>query len=77
MRGFSTLDMGVSPMTEYRVYCLGKDGHIVRGDYLQADDDAAALAIVRGRAEPTICELWSGSRQIAVIPPAGDRVAAI
>ena len=62
-------------MSEYRYYCLGRDGHIVRGEYLLAEDDAAALAMVRGRGENTICELWSGSRQVAVIPPSPDAPA--
>jgi hypothetical protein len=56
-------------MAEYRVYCLGKDGHIIRGEYLLAENDDMALDIVRHRGEPTACELWSGSRQVAVIPP--------
>jgi hypothetical protein len=59
-------------MSEYRYYCLGKDGRITRGEFLFADDDATALELVRDRHEPTVCELWSGSRQVAIIPPDDD-----
>jgi hypothetical protein len=63
-------------MVEYRVYRLGRDGHIVSGEFLVAEDDDAAVERVRNRRERMFCELWSGSRQVAVIPPTFDPTSA-
>jgi len=58
-------------MLSYRIYQLGPDGHIRKGRYLQAADDAEAIELARRQAENDHCELWLGARRIAVLPADG------
>ena len=58
-------------MLSYRVYCLSADGHVRKGDYLQAADDYEAIDLARRHDENADCELWLGSRKIALLPAGG------
>ena len=66
--------MGGSVLAEYRLYCLDKRGRIARRQELEAIDDGAAIEVAR-RLEPDHdCELWSGSRKVALVPKDGEPV---
>ena len=58
-------------MQDYRVYRLNRDGHILRGEYIAAVDDERAIQMVREHAHDTDCEIWLGSRKVALIPAGG------
>lgn len=58
-------------MQDYRVYHLNRDGHIVRGEYVAAADDDRAIQLVRDLAHDSDCEIWLGSRKVALIPAGG------
>ena len=58
-------------MSDYRVYRLSRDGHILRGEYVAAADDDGAIQAVRAQAPQTDCEIWLGDRKVAVIPAGG------
>jgi hypothetical protein len=51
-------------MAHYRLYFL-KDGHIAGAGDLEADDDPAAIFLVRAQADGVDCELWCGTRRVA------------
>ncbi len=63
-------------MSEYKLYCLDRNGRITRRVDLEANDDAQAIAAARDLKHPAECELWSGTRKVAVIPPAGSPASA-
>ncbi|HEY0325763.1 MAG TPA: hypothetical protein VGC46_07275 [Allosphingosinicella sp.] len=53
-------------MSIYRLYCL-KDGQVSAVDYLECDNDEAALAEARSRHPDDRCELWLGDRLVAAL----------
>ncbi len=56
-------------MAQYRVYCLDESLHIVLRREFDANDDAAAIEIVRTQRPDTSREVWHTRRKVAVIPP--------
>ncbi|NNM77452.1 hypothetical protein HJG53_11095 [Sphingomonas sp. ID1715] len=61
-------------MADYKLYCLDRNGRIARRHDIVAEDDAAAVAIGR-KIDPAVsCELWSGSRKVALLPAGGEPV---
>lgn len=61
-------------MAEYKLYCLDGQGRIHRRFDLVADDDSAAVAAARDMAPEHDCEIWSGTRKVALMPAGGDPV---
>ena len=55
-------------MSEYRLYHLDGTGRVSGGEWIEADDDHAALEMARGRCKALQCEVWQGQRLIATIP---------
>ena len=51
-------------MASYRLYCLDPQGKIMAAEWVEAEDDAAALAASRALAKPPDCELWLRNRMI-------------
>jgi hypothetical protein len=49
----------------YRVYCLDGVNKVASGDWIEADDDEAAIEIARERHEGYKCEVWLGRRLVA------------
>jgi hypothetical protein len=64
-------------MLSYRVYRLGVGGRIRYGDYLQAADDSEAIELARCHAEDANCELWLGSKKIALFPAGGGTLIVV
>ena len=58
-------------MPDYRLYCFDGERHIAHGEWIQADDDSAAIAVVTSKKIGLDCELWEGNRFIAKIPAIG------
>ena len=54
-------------MPDYRLYCLNGEHHIAHGEWIEAEDDDHAIAIVRAKRLGLNCELWEGSRLVAKI----------
>jgi hypothetical protein len=55
-------------MAEYRLYSLGRDGHINQGSDIAAEDDEEAIALARLGLERADVEIWRGTRKVALIP---------
>ena len=52
-------------MTEYRVYAIDADGHIVRSTPLICDDDSQAMQQARQLSKDHTLEIWSAERFVA------------
>ncbi len=52
-------------MTDYRVYVLGDDGHIVRAIELDCQDDSAATEAAKQHLNGRDIELWQRERCVA------------
>ena len=51
-------------VAQYKVYCIDGVNKIASADWLEADDDEAAAALVRERHDGFKCELWQGARLV-------------
>lgn len=56
-------------MTYYRLYCVGGDGKIVAGEWLEARTDEDAVMIADSRRPTSQCELWDHTRMVARLHP--------
>jgi hypothetical protein len=54
-------------MPGYRLYCLNGAGRFAMVHEIDAAGDAEALSIARQMELPVKCELWEGSRKLAVL----------
>jgi hypothetical protein len=63
-------------VAEYKLYCLDPKGRIQRRHEFEAADDTDAIATARSQFGNETCELWCGTRKIAVIPADGEPVLA-
>lgn len=55
----------VAQMTDYRVYFLGNDGHVVSAIHLDCPDDSAAIDTAKQYLDGHDIELWQRDRKIA------------
>ena len=55
-------------MPGYRLYCLDRAGGIESADWIEAEDDEAAVELARARGLEASCELWLRNRLVARIP---------
>lgn len=51
-------------LTEYRVYLLGSDGHIIKRIEMAFQDDATAITAIRQRFAGLPFEVWDGARLV-------------
>jgi hypothetical protein len=51
----------------YRIYRLDRANHVVDVEWLEAADDAAAVAAARAMANCDLREVWRGDRLIETI----------
>ena len=63
-------------MAEYKLYCLDDRGRIRQRHEYEAPDDDAALTRARAEFPNDTCELWSGTRKVALIPAGGEPILA-
>ena len=52
-------------MAGYRLYCLDGLSKVSSGEWIDADDDEAAIASVRQTHDGQECEVWQGKRLVA------------
>lgn len=62
-------------MSDYRIYCIDGDDKIASGDWIEAMDDEAAIAIVKELRDGYKCEIWNGSHLVARIDLRASREA--
>jgi len=58
-------------MADYRLYCLNGTRHIGSGEWIEANCDDEALALVLAKQLSAKCELWHQNRLVATIPAQG------
>jgi hypothetical protein len=62
-------------LPHYRIYMLGRDGHISRGFDLECEtDDQALIAATGDLPEGVRAEVRQGTRQVGIL---GERLAAL
>jgi hypothetical protein len=61
-------------VAEYKLYCLDHAGRIWRRHELEAADDQSAAEAARAQFPESSCELWSGTRKVALLPVGGEPV---
>jgi hypothetical protein len=61
-------------VAEYKLYCLDPNGRIQRRHEYESADDGAAIARARAEFPDETCELWSGTRKVALIPAGGEPI---
>ena len=52
-------------MSGYRLYCLDGANKVASAEWIEADDDAAAIAVATERHDCYECEVWQGPRLVA------------
>jgi hypothetical protein len=50
---------------EYRLYCLDGVSKVSSADWIEAEDDEAAIEIAKNTHDGYVCELWQGKRMVA------------
>jgi hypothetical protein len=60
-------------MTDYRVFMVGMDGHIVGSRGFVCDTDEHAITWTKQMIEDQPIELWSGERFVTRLPPVESR----
>jgi hypothetical protein len=55
-------------MSDYRVYVLEGDDRIGSGEWLKAETDEDAIALVRAKKLAVACEIWDRDRLVAQVP---------
>lgn len=52
-------------MGTYRLYCLDGVDKVASAEWIEADDDACAMAAAEELRAGRACELWQGRRLVA------------
>jgi cobalamin biosynthesis protein CbiG len=70
----ATQKFGFGTVAGYRLYGLDGVNKVASGEWLEAEDDQAAIEAAKAMMDGHDCELWSGSRLVARLPSrANDR----
>jgi hypothetical protein len=57
-----------SRMPSYKLYCMQSQGNLHFAEWIEAKDDAEAIAIARKLKKDALkCEVWHGRRLVAVL----------
>ena len=59
------------PLKSYRIYCYDGANKVLSADWLEAEDDAAAIAAAQAAGFGSQCEIWDGKRLVAQL--SGER----
>jgi hypothetical protein len=55
-------------MSSYKLYCLQSPGNLHFAEWIDARDDAEAIATARKLKKDALkCEVWQGQRLVAVL----------
>src|SRR5205823_11601844 len=60
----TTLPLGGRRLADYRVYVIGRDGHIVDAIVVSCADDQAAVRAAEGLLRKDTLELWLNQAQV-------------
>jgi hypothetical protein len=52
-------------VADYRLYCLDGVNKVASGEWIDAEDDQAAIEVAKEKFEGYECELWRGRRLVA------------
>lgn len=52
-------------MAGYRLYCLDGARKVASADWIDADDDQAAIEVATKKHDGYECEVWQGKRLVA------------
>jgi hypothetical protein len=55
-------------VTGYRLYCLDGANKVTSAEWIDADDDKAAIEVAKELMDGQECEIWQGTRLIARLP---------
>lgn len=55
-------------MTGYRLYCLDGANKVTSAEWIDADDDKAAIEVAKELMDGQECEIWQGTRLVARLP---------
>ena len=55
-------------MTGYRLYSLDGANKVASAEWIDADDDQAAVEAAKTMMDGQDCEVWQGARLVARIP---------
>jgi len=56
---------GSEPVGSYRLYGLDGVRKVASAEWIEADDDDAAVEVARDRLDGRPCEVWQGPRLVA------------
>jgi hypothetical protein len=56
---------GFATVAGYRLYCLDGANKVASAEWIEADDDYAAIEVAKNMHDGRECELWQGRRLIA------------
>lgn len=59
-------------MGTYRLYCLDGAGKVASAEWIEADDDSAAIDAAEKLHAGRKCELWQNDRLVATIDAMRD-----
>lgn len=62
---FATAEIGFGKVAGYRLYCLDGASKVASAEWIEADDDSAAIEAARTRHNGYQCEVWQGPRLVA------------
>jgi hypothetical protein len=60
-----SMKLGLENVTGYRLYDLDGVDKVSSGEWIDADDDEAAIEAVKKTMDGNDCELWQGRRLVA------------
>ena len=55
-------------MTGYRLYCLDGANKVASAEWIDADDDEAAIEVAKRLMDGQDLEVWQGARLVARLP---------
>lgn len=59
-------------MSQYRLYVVGPDGSFITAHDIEVDNDEAAIAEARKKADDRAIEVWQRARMVTKIDPSAD-----
>jgi len=63
----ATPQIWVLKVAGYRLYCLDGVNKVASADWIEADDDQAAIEVAKISNDGQLCEVWQGPRLVARI----------
>lgn len=66
-------EFGFEQVAGYRLYGLDGAGKVASGEWIEADDDGAAIEVATEKFGGGTCEVWQGDRLVAKLDLRGQR----